>query len=71
LNGDTDLLAGALSVFRWISPSIAQKLPAAVWREVRLTPPAGSTLPEIIPQHVSWLDRRPWYSGGERKELCA
>jgi hypothetical protein len=71
LGEDVDLLAGALSVFRWISPAIAQQLPKTVWRRVGLLPPRGPRLPSILQQRVSWLDRRPWYAINRRQDAGA
>ncbi len=65
LGDDLPLLAGVLSVFRWISPARAQTLPKWLWRRVGLAPPPSAPLPEIDPWRVSLLDTRPWY-GPER-----
>ena len=34
---DTPLMAGALSVFRWLAPERAQRLPSWIWRQVGLS----------------------------------
>jgi hypothetical protein len=58
---DSALMAGALSVFRWLSPGRAQALPPLVWERLQMPPMPASPLPEIESSRVSLLDRRPWY----------
>jgi len=58
---DTPVLAGVLSVFRWISPGRARSLPQWLWDRLKLEPPPYVPLPEIEPRRVSLLDTRPWY----------
>lgn len=57
---DVPLLAGALSVFRWISPGRARRLPAWLWRELGMAPP-GTETDDAIKRRTDLLDRRPWY----------
>jgi hypothetical protein len=65
---DTPLLAGALSVFRWVSPGRAQQLPSWLWERVGLAEtPAPAELPDFEKRRVDLLDRRPWF-GPERAE---
>jgi hypothetical protein len=64
---DSALLAGALSIFRWISPGRAEALPPWLWQRLglRAAPAAG---PEIDKRRVDLLDTRPWY-GPDREKL--
>ncbi len=67
---DTPLLAGALSVFRWLAPARAREFPAWLWEKVGLgssSAPARE-LPEFDKRSVDLLDRRPWF-GPERARL--
>ena len=68
IGNDTPLLAGALSVFRWLSPGKAQELPDWLWQKVGL---AASAVPEELPdfdkRRIDLLDRRPWF-GPEREQ---
>ena len=57
---DAALLAGALSVFRWISPGIARRLPGWLWGSLGLAPPGPET-EEVVKRRTDLLDRRPWY----------
>jgi predicted nucleotidyltransferase len=70
LGPDWPLLAGVLSVFRWISPARAALVPAHVWEHVRLPAPDDclKEAPQIDPVRASLLDRRPWY-GPDRVKL--
>ena len=68
---DTELLAGALSVFRWISPGVAQRLPEWLWHVVKLPTPPAQPLPKIDKRHVSFMDRRPWYGPDRRRQFAA
>ena len=65
---DSPLLAGALMVFRWISPGRAQALPRWLWARLELPSPAPGPAPEIDTRRVSLLDTRPWY-GPDRQNL--
>jgi putative nucleotidyltransferase-like protein len=62
------LLAGALTVFRWISPGRAQAFPSWIWEQLELTPPTKGAVPEIDKRRVSLLDTRLWY-GPDRQNL--
>jgi Nucleotidyl transferase of unknown function (DUF2204) len=57
---DTPLLAGALSVFRWISPGRARQLPAWLWSKLGLAEPGPET-ENVVKRRTDLLDRRPWY----------
>jgi hypothetical protein len=65
---DVPLLAGALTVFRWLAPGRARDLPDWIWERLQLSPPAGSPVAdEIDKRRVSLLDTRPWF-GPDRAE---
>jgi hypothetical protein len=68
MDEDRALLAGALSVFRWISPGRAGELPDWIWERLGLEPPAAASAPEIVKRRVDLLDTRPWY-GPDREKL--
>jgi hypothetical protein len=70
IGDDTPVLAGVLSVYRWISPGRASLLPGWIWERVGLERPAGE-LPEIEPRRVSLLDTRPWYGPQLRNPRAA
>jgi hypothetical protein len=60
---DTPLLAGALSVFRWMSPGRAQHLPEWLWQKVGLAPGGVSgEAPDYERRRMDLLDRRPWFA---------
>ncbi len=65
---DCELMAGALWVFRWLSPGRAQALPDWIWDRLRMPPMPQTPLPEIDHRRVSLLDTRPWY-GPDREKL--
>lgn len=57
LEKDVPLLAGALSVYGWLCPACASKLPAWLWERVDVPRPA----PADVPERAGLLDRRPWF----------
>lgn len=61
---DLPLMAGALSVFRWISPDRAQALPPWIWQRLGLSPITPAATPDIERTRAALLDRRPWYGPG-------
>jgi hypothetical protein len=65
---DAALLAGALSVFRWISPGRAAALPGWIWTRLGIPAPEPGAGPEIDKRRVSLLDTRPWF-GPDRQKL--
>ena len=65
---DCPLVAGVLSVFRWISPAHAAALPDWIWRRVGLTGSVHAGAPDLDERRVSLLDTRPWY-GHDRQKL--
>jgi len=65
LGADTDLLAGALAVFRWMSPGAARELPPSVWARVGISAPNRGA-PEFLRDRVAWLDKREWYAPAAR-----
>lgn len=68
IGDDVPLMAGALSVFRWLSPDRAAALPPWLWERLGLNPPAPGPAGEIVQRRVELLDRRPWY-GPDREKL--
>jgi len=62
VQADIPLLAGALSVFRWISPGVARRFPEWLWECVQLPPVEGRRLPDVKRKHAAFLDTRPWYA---------
>jgi len=62
LDNDTSLLAGALSVFRWLAPGIARRLPQWLWKRVDVPPPAGQRLSRVDRRRAALLDSRPWFA---------
>jgi hypothetical protein len=59
---DTPLLAGALSVFRWLAPGRAQALPASLWQRVGLARLPAREAPEFEKRRIDLLDRRQWFA---------
>ncbi len=57
---DTPLLAGALSMFGWLSPGAAARLPEWLWKRLDIPRPRGSR--RIDRQRAAFLDSRPWYA---------
>jgi len=62
IGGDTPLLAGALSVFRWLAPGHAEQFPDWLWERVGLAPLAVTAdQDDYDKRRVELLDRRPWF----------
>jgi hypothetical protein len=62
---DTPLMAGALSVFRWLAPERARRFPAWIWPRVGLTPireSSGAEPDDFVKRRVDLLDRRTWFA---------
>jgi hypothetical protein len=55
---DVPLLAALLSIFRWIAPGIAAKLPVSLWSRVGLGEQHGG--PDYLPKRADLLDSRAW-----------
>jgi hypothetical protein len=62
LDDDLPLLAGVLSVFRWLSPAVAARLPGWLCTAVNLPAAQAGCDSEIVAEHVRRLDSRPWYA---------
>ena len=58
---DMPLMAGALTVFRWLSPGRAQALPDWIWERLALPPLPHAPAPDVIPSRADLLDTRPWF----------
>ncbi len=62
---DLPLMAGALSVFRWLAPERARRLPSWIWRKVGLGPGSAASADEsddFNKRRVDLLDRRTWFA---------
>jgi hypothetical protein len=62
---DLPLMAGVLSVFRWLAPDRAAQFPSWIWRRVGLAAgkPASSAGPDDFnKRRVDLLDRRVWFA---------
>ena len=68
MGDDTPLMAGALTVFRWIAPGYAAKLPEWIWERLNVPRPEPVAQPDIDSRRVSLLDTRPWF-GHDRGKL--
>src|SRR5262249_62213350 len=70
IGDDAPLLAGALSVFRWLAPEHARQLPPWLWERVGLghEKALSSGRDGYDKRRVNLLDRRPWF-GPERARL--
>jgi hypothetical protein len=69
---DAALMAGALMVFRWISPGGAARLPGWIWERLGLPPVEKAAGPRIDKHRVSLLDTRPWFGPDlEKRESAA
>jgi hypothetical protein len=69
IGDDLPLMAGALSVFRWLAPRHAEQLPSWIWAKVGLESGApAATDVDYVKRRVDLLDRRPWF-GPERARL--
>lgn len=66
LADDAPLLAGVLSVFRWLCPGVSQMLPHGIWERLRLAPPPRSPAPPEDPRRIDLLDTRAWFGPMER-----
>lgn len=65
IGDDTPLVAGALSIFRWLAPERASRLPAWIWQRVglgRVKPSAPAGPEDFNKRRVDLLDRRVWFA---------
>lgn len=60
LGDDLPVLAGALSVFSWLSPGRAAALPSWLWERMSLRAPQPSG-PQVDRGRVDYFDSRPWF----------
>jgi hypothetical protein len=62
LDDDGPLLAGALSVFSWLAPDRASRIPPPIWSRLGLRPvePGGNA--DASRRRVNLLDSRPWFT---------
>lgn len=66
LGDDAPLLAGVLSVFAWLSPRQAERVPAEVWERLGLAPPVHArgdlcVQRDRVRERAALLDSRPWF----------
>jgi nucleotidyltransferase DUF2204 len=61
LGEDAPLLAGSLSVFRWLAPDRARDIPEPIWTRLGLALPQPNTDPNVTPRRAALLDSRPWF----------
>lgn len=66
---DLPLLAGALSVFRWLCPGRARAFPGWVWERVAVAGPPPDDAPDTERRRIDLLDRRAWFAARE-PALC-
>ncbi|HWQ53863.1 MAG TPA: nucleotidyltransferase [Bryobacteraceae bacterium] len=62
---DLPLLAGVISVFRWICPGRAHAFPRWIWERLELSAPQPGTAPDTDRSRVELLDRRGWFAAPE------
>jgi hypothetical protein len=66
LGDDIPLMAGALSVFRWLAPDRARQFPAWIWKRAGLAPVGSAAGPppheDFDKRRVDLLDRRIWFA---------
>lgn len=61
LNGDEPLLAGMLTIYGWLCPNAALKLPPSIWKRLGLAAPRRSRRGST--RNIRLLDSRPWFIG--------
>src|SRR5258706_2642889 len=66
LGEDTPLLTALLSVYRWLCPTRARQLPAALWNKVGL--PLPQPAPGFERKRIRWLDSRAWFAALQPKK---
>lgn len=62
---DLPLLAAALSLFAWLSPARAARIPQQVWGAVGARPPEPAPERHVSRARADLLDSRPWFRGAE------
>jgi hypothetical protein len=67
MGDDTPLLAGALSIFKWMCPGRSRVIPAHAWETLQIPPPRADAVPEIDWHHSTLLDIRPWFAVSEAR----
>jgi hypothetical protein len=63
---DKPLVKGVLSVFSWVSPERAARIPRHVWEALELPLPGPERDPEGRPSRKDLLDTRPWLFADRR-----
>jgi hypothetical protein len=59
---DAPLLAGLLSIFRWLSEERARDLPSWLWDELNALTPEAQHSAEVTHYRARLLDSRPWFT---------
>jgi hypothetical protein len=67
---DLPLLAGLLSIFRWIDPARARELPPWIWQRLGVPDPEPANEAGTESRRADLLDMRPWF-GPDRASLEA
>jgi hypothetical protein len=62
LGNDVPMLAGALCVFRWLSPGVAAKFPEWLWDRLNLPRHGEAGNVEVDRARASFMDTRPWFA---------
>jgi hypothetical protein len=62
LGEDAPLLTAVLSLFAWLDPDRALRIPAPVWNRLGLLPPKPDAQRPVDPQaRAALIDSRPWF----------
>ena len=64
LGDDLLLLGGVMSIFRWLCPGKASRLPVHIWENMGLLPPVHSDL-QVDQGRVALLSAETWFPGTE------
>jgi hypothetical protein len=59
LKEDTPLLRAAMTVYAWLCPHRARRLPASLWKKLRILSPK---LPRSCQDRIRLLDSRAWFA---------
>ncbi len=59
---DRLLLRGLLSIFRWLCPDGAQRLPAWIWEELEAGDSQEENCEQVARRRAPLLDSRPWFT---------
>jgi hypothetical protein len=62
LGEDAPLLSAVLSIFRWLNPAAASRLPDWLWQRLALPQPQEHGPRERVRRRAKLLDTRPWFA---------